>query len=481
MAVTLTATELAAALRLGDSPEETAEATRLLAYVQEAVTRHVETAPDAVHNEAARRLAGYLFDQPEAARGDAYAAAGRNSGAWAILAPYRIRRAGTIGEAVQIARESGTPGNPVTNVQVNGGELVVSYADGTVEHHALPAGMGGMFNGVDQTARNSANTAQAAADAAQADATANTTTQTAHAADPNAHHIPPAGSTVDVFDGAAIPADAVAMRLGWNQSETFAESHYVRANNHPIDGVSVGTTAGLLVPPFPPALNTDTTLYLGVWIAYTGDVPIRQFPGDPITYSGTDYFSAPVPLTVDGVIGQSYSLSVRLDADTYAAAGNEFFVTIPGEAIATETWVTTQIAAIPAPTGGTSGAPVLIGSASVPAGQTPFVLRMPTAATTAFYAAYNASTYEGGYRVDFNWTVGTLNHAFSAVLGPSVWPAMGDNQSYQWHMDVGAALDGTSTRLINFNRIGTDYIKFQSLPASDDLDAGTTFKLWGLP
>ena len=40
MAVTLTVEELAAALRLGDSPEELAEATRLLAYTSESVERH---------------------------------------------------------------------------------------------------------------------------------------------------------------------------------------------------------------------------------------------------------------------------------------------------------------------------------------------------------------------------------------------------------------------------------------------------------
>ena len=81
MAVSITAAELLDALRLGGSAEETAEATRLLAYATEAVTKHVETAPDTVHNEAVRRLCGYLFDMPEAARGDAYGNALRNSGA----------------------------------------------------------------------------------------------------------------------------------------------------------------------------------------------------------------------------------------------------------------------------------------------------------------------------------------------------------------------------------------------------------------
>ena len=44
MAVTLTAAQLAAALRLGDSVEETAEAVRLLDYTRRAVFKH---APEA--------------------------------------------------------------------------------------------------------------------------------------------------------------------------------------------------------------------------------------------------------------------------------------------------------------------------------------------------------------------------------------------------------------------------------------------------
>ena len=97
MAVTIIAAELAAAMRLGDEPEEIAEATRLLAYATEAVTRHVPTAPDATHNEAVIRLAGYLFDQPYAGRGTSYANALRHSGSASILLPYRIHRAGNTG------------------------------------------------------------------------------------------------------------------------------------------------------------------------------------------------------------------------------------------------------------------------------------------------------------------------------------------------------------------------------------------------
>ena len=159
MALTLTQAELSAALRLGDSAEEVAEATRLLAYVTEAISRHLgasyEAAPEVVVNEAAIRLAGYLFDMPNAGRGLSYANAGRNSGAWQILLPYRVHRAGSTGEAVAAAQAAvGSPGNPVTNVAISGGNLVVTFDDGTTRDETLPAGMTG--DGADQTARDAA-------------------------------------------------------------------------------------------------------------------------------------------------------------------------------------------------------------------------------------------------------------------------------------------------------------------------------------
>ena len=45
---------------------------------------------------AANGLSGYLFDQPNAGRGSTYANALRNSGAAAILMPYRVHRAGSV-------------------------------------------------------------------------------------------------------------------------------------------------------------------------------------------------------------------------------------------------------------------------------------------------------------------------------------------------------------------------------------------------
>ena len=189
MALTLTQVELSSAIRLGDSAEEVAESTRLLAFATEAISRHLgdayEGAPEAVVNEAAIRLAGYLFDMPNAGRGLSFANAGRNSGAWTILLPYRIHRAGSTGEAVAAAQQAiGTPGNPVIDVttDVAAGTLTVSFADGTSRAETLP-GMTG--DGADQTARDAADGAQGTADGATTAAAAAQSDIDAHEASPH--------------------------------------------------------------------------------------------------------------------------------------------------------------------------------------------------------------------------------------------------------------------------------------------------------
>ena len=97
MAVTLTVAELAAAMRVGDSTEETAEVTRLLSYATVAVEHHVADCPDVVHNEAAIRLASYLYDQPGASSRANFANALRNSGAARLMLPYRVHKVGSAG------------------------------------------------------------------------------------------------------------------------------------------------------------------------------------------------------------------------------------------------------------------------------------------------------------------------------------------------------------------------------------------------
>ena len=102
MAVNISVAELAAALRLGDTAEETAQVTRLLAYTTQVVSKHLGTeyasTPETIANEAAIRLAGYLFDKPYTTGGVGFADALRFSGAGAIMLPYRLHRAGTVAE-----------------------------------------------------------------------------------------------------------------------------------------------------------------------------------------------------------------------------------------------------------------------------------------------------------------------------------------------------------------------------------------------
>ena len=115
-------------------------------------------------NEAVRRLGGYLFDQPEAGRGDAYANAMRNSGAARMLLPYRVHRAG-YAEAVSAAQAAvGTADNPVTGLAVQGGQLVVTFEDGSTDALDLPAGQ----DAEDQTARDAAAAAQTEIDTHEA-------------------------------------------------------------------------------------------------------------------------------------------------------------------------------------------------------------------------------------------------------------------------------------------------------------------------
>ena len=204
MALTLTAAGLAAALRLGDSPEETAESARLLGYVTEAIARHLgdayEAAPEAVVNEAGIRLGAYLFDQPNAGRGLSFANAGRNSGAWAILLPFRVHRAGSTDDALAAAQEAvGTAVNPVVGVTLTADDLIVNFADGSVETTPFTPGGG---SGVDQIARDTAATAQA--DLAAHEATLHNTDQTARDA---------AATAQGAADGAASTADAVRTEL----------------------------------------------------------------------------------------------------------------------------------------------------------------------------------------------------------------------------------------------------------------------------
>ena len=97
MAVTITALQLAAALRIGDGSTALAEPqasviSRILATATAVVERYAPEAPSEVQNEAVVRLAGYLYDAPPGAS-TRTASAMRDSGAMDLLSTYRIIRA----------------------------------------------------------------------------------------------------------------------------------------------------------------------------------------------------------------------------------------------------------------------------------------------------------------------------------------------------------------------------------------------------
>ncbi len=98
MAVTLTVTQLAARLRLGDgttAPPEPVNGilTEYLALATDIVEEYANAAPDAAHNVAAARFCGYVYDSPTSYANNLFANALDNSGAASILSRYRVRRA----------------------------------------------------------------------------------------------------------------------------------------------------------------------------------------------------------------------------------------------------------------------------------------------------------------------------------------------------------------------------------------------------
>lgn len=103
MAVTLTVQQLSYQLRLVADTTDTVEEpqlsvlTGLLDTATALVNRYAPHAPDAVHNEAATRLAGFLYDVPPGQAGRMQNPI-RDSGAMALLSSYRIQRAHALEE-----------------------------------------------------------------------------------------------------------------------------------------------------------------------------------------------------------------------------------------------------------------------------------------------------------------------------------------------------------------------------------------------
>ena len=134
-------------------------------------------------------------------------------------------------------------------------------------------------------------------------------------------------------------------------------SVFIRAGSHPLDGVAVGDTSGLDVPPAPPALNTDPTLYLGIWIAGA------SVDGTSIRDGGdlSDTFRSGGALTVDGVAGHYYVSTTRLRHDR----ARRISLILPGDEVLStsgvESWALTANPTELIPSGKLRGGTVLLG------------------------------------------------------------------------------------------------------------------------
>ena len=100
--ITRTLAQLAGDLRIGDGETDpTGPAAvlleRIAATAKVLVVRYAPNAPDAIHDEAYVRVAGWLYDADPAGSTPGGPTALRSSGAASLLGPYLVRRGGLIG------------------------------------------------------------------------------------------------------------------------------------------------------------------------------------------------------------------------------------------------------------------------------------------------------------------------------------------------------------------------------------------------
>ena len=350
--------------------------TRLHGVGEATVDLLAPDAPAAVKDEAVIRYASYLYDTPSGTSGDRYAASWRNSGAGALVAGWVVRRVAEsvaatssdggggvsetrISQLIEAALLVHTDIVAAHHTPSTGGILDTDAVKALIQAWAqagnddlMPAAK---YRAPTTTARGAA--LAAATDDVDENPGARLTTFLSYtvtqlkrfinrvvrpyALDGGRLILPsdllatvtnsrlvkigatglfelvaeapgsPGEPIVDVVDG-RLPAAAVAMRLGWSQSRVFVEGTFIRANNHPIDGAADGTTLGLNVPPFPPALASDSSLYLGIWLA--GDPDLQAIDRTAtVGENSLAFFPAAdrQALTIDSVAGYYYPANSR--------------------------------------------------------------------------------------------------------------------------------------------------------------------------
>ena len=165
----VTAQNLYIELALGTSTTSIPPATmtrleRILGHAQAAVTSYAPLAPEPTQDLATIRLSGWLFQYDTIGRESANTNPFRQSGAAAMLAPYRKQRAQAITPDDQVTGQSGTPTpNPLTDEEIDARILEWARAGNTdaIPHEKL---VNAAQVAIDQTARDAAAVAQSTAD-----------------------------------------------------------------------------------------------------------------------------------------------------------------------------------------------------------------------------------------------------------------------------------------------------------------------------
>ena len=335
MAVTITIAELRNAVRTEASTEEDQILTRLLSVGTALVEMAAPDAPDPIQNEATVRVAAYLYDQPPSARSNGTSnapAEQRRGGLVAPLADAPGRQHGTEREfrhdhdrrrrgRARYGRGARTcrAVEPARQFRSNPAREADECQRGRDRPDRARRG-GGRTDG-----------RRPSADHGGREDRRGSRLNWALRDHPGTRipgwKLPPTEGVSSIHEGARLQAPPRAMRIGWNQSPTFSASVFTRANDHPVDGAALGMTSpGLAVPPAPPALDTDATLYLGIWVA--GDIEVdgtRILHGDTDL---TDTFRTTAALTV-GAAGYVYVSKQRLAHTT----SRTLAVLIPGDFI----------------------------------------------------------------------------------------------------------------------------------------------------
>ena len=142
MAVTITPGEIAVAIRAATAtdavPDPVAAVLKFMAATAGAmVLEYAPAAPDAMHDGAVIRLAGWLYDaDPTDSR---ISRALEVSGAASLLAPWRVHRAGAVGSLETPGGIAPTPGAGLPPFPSGDGQFILTVVNGELAWLAFPS------------------------------------------------------------------------------------------------------------------------------------------------------------------------------------------------------------------------------------------------------------------------------------------------------------------------------------------------------